>query len=499
MKGSYKLNQSQFDYIVNRCDAVLTEYSHGVSIAGIAWLHVLNSHPANQAKYIHVFYKRSIGQLVTGFASRLFAICTDIFLSAFANNGNRRMPSPIDILFISHLVNADAKPEDPDFYFRELPAYLRSVHYTTAVALMQHTKELKSWSRPVTGEGVVKCMIPRRLGLGNELALTGKAVRTWFLFMQKSFRAKDKTGKKFFSELAWNAFSIDTLRASRMYEVVRSMITETKCKTVVLTWEGHSWERLVCLAANTSANRVFTVGYQHTILFPSSHALKRSISAEYDPDLILTPGTITKDILVSSLPGMNIQEYGSPRITTRLQHDPSRTLQQACLVAPEGLMEENIRMFSFAVATARMVPQVSFVFRTHPTIKFKEVQEKDDRLLHLPENIVISSHADINKDIDRCGWVLYRSSSVSFVAALSGLRPICLQVKDELPNDPMYALSGWRLYVQEPGELAGIITSDMQKTASEIEMERQPAIAFSQAYMKPYDVRVFEQFITAGN
>ena len=125
MKRSYKLTQGQFEYIVEQADAVLREYKDNISIAGIAWLHVLNSHPVNQVKYVHVFNKRSVAGRIKIFFTTMFRVTADIFISVFSflieNRAYRNISSDTEVLIISHLVNAAAEKNDTDFYFRELP------------------------------------------------------------------------------------------------------------------------------------------------------------------------------------------------------------------------------------------------------------------------------------------------------------------------------------------------------------------------------------------
>lgn len=50
-------------------------------------------------------------------------------------------------------------------------------------------------------------------------------------------------------------------------------------------------------AARAINPEVQCIGYQHTVLFPRTHALKRPLGASFDPDAILTIGHVTGDIL----------------------------------------------------------------------------------------------------------------------------------------------------------------------------------------------------------
>jgi hypothetical protein len=499
MKRLYKLTQTQFDYVVEQADSVLREYKDNISIAGIAWLHVLNSHPANQVKYVHVFDKRSFAGSVKIFLSATFRVIADVFLSLFSSfgkNGVDKSISDTEVLIISHLVNASAQKNEPDFYFKELPEYLQSKGHQTTVALLNHTHGFKDWieanSKPV------KFVVPKRVAFREEIALLRRSLKTTAFFLKLGFSEKEPVKRSFLFELSLNVFSADTLRAFRIYGIVKQAISSANIRTLILTWEGHSWERLLCYAANTAGHKVTSIGYQHTILFPSSHALKRSIGDMYDPGIILTVGSVTKNIIASS-PGIGkskVQEYGSPRLQVNRTYIAAGSIRDGCLVAPEGLVNECIILFVFGIEAAKRLPDLDFVFRTHPSMHFADLQSKDDRLQQLPSNIIISSYKNIEDDFNRCSWLLYRSSSVSLFAILNGLRPVYLQLENELSIDPLYTLNSWRLNVNRPEELVSIIDHDRQTAEQEKEIEKTEAIVFCKTYMIPYELSVMEQLIS---
>jgi hypothetical protein len=495
MKRSYKLTQDQFDYIIEQADAVLKKYENNISVSGIAWLHVLNSHPANQVKYVHVFNKRNFAGSVSVFLSTAFRVVGDIFLSIFSFNGENRIEPDTDVLIISHLVNASAKKDDPDFYFNELPEHLQSKGYQTTVALLNHTRGFKGWSS--TNTKPVKFFIPRRLSFTREIGLLIQSLKAAIFFLKQAFSENDPIKRSFLFELSLNVFSVDTLRAFRIYGIVTKAISSTNVHTLILTWEGHSWERLLCYAANTAARKITSIGYQHTILFPSSHALKRSIGKMYDPYVILTVGSVTKNIIASS-PGaekIKVTEYGSPRLQANRTYKHKETIQNGCLVAPEGLVNECIILFVFGIETAKRMPDIDFVFRTHPSMKFSDLQAGDTRLQQLPGNVTISANKNIDDDFNKCSWLLYRSSSVALFAILNGLRPLYLQLENELSIDPLYTLHSWRLNVNRPDELISIIHKDRQTAMVEKAVEMKDAVEFCKTYMTPYQLPVIEQLL----
>ncbi|MEO8172118.1 MAG: hypothetical protein ABI581_03510 [Sediminibacterium sp.] len=507
MKGSYKLNQQQFEYIAEQSDAILEKYSSNIYVTGIAWLHVLNSHPANQVKYIHVFYKRSFLKKCVVFLVRAATILRDLFLSLFSFSSRqtsyKTIPEETEVLIMSHLVNAAHKQNDPDFYFQDLPSHLAKKGYSTSVALLNHVNGLIGWNDNLKNEKdkFFVCLLPSRLDFGDEFTMICRCLRSSLFFLRQSFLESDPVKKSFLSVLAANALSVDTLRAHRIRKAIQYMLSHTRCTVLAFTWEGHSWERLLCHASRNANRKIISIGYQHTILFPSSHALKRSMGNLYNPDVILTVGSVTKNIIESSFGSgkTEIKEYGSPRLTQQKKYQANVSIRNACLVAPEGLVQECIVLFMFGIEVAKLAPETHFIFRTHPTVHFTDLQLKDERLCNLPSNVIISTNKNIDDDFNRSSWLLYRSSSVSFFAIQNGLRPVYLQSENELSIDPLYKLNSWRFQVNKPGEMVSIIENDIHTEDTDRREEIKEAIVFSNEYMKPYDVDVFEAYIRNAN
>lgn len=505
MRRSYKLTQAQFEYIVEQADAVLREYADNINVTGIAWLHVLNSHPANQVKYVHVFNKRNVSQSVKIFFARMLAIAADLFLSIFTfsktTNAYKNTPSHTNVVIISHLVDASVKKNAPDFYFRELPEYLQSHGIQTTVALLNHTKGFKGWNVQggISKTDPVKCLIPRRLGFLTELAIVKQSFTSYIFFLKRALSEKEVVRRSFLTELARNTFSADTLRAFRIYRTIQYIINHTNNQVLAFTWEGHSWERLCCHAAKTAQRKIVSIAYQHTTLFPSSHALKRSIGNDYDPDVILTVGAVTRDIIQSAVSEkILVKEYGSPRLTAKAGYSVDGPVRNACLVAPEGLINECIILFTFGIEAARLLPDVDFIFRTHPSVHFRDLQTIDIRLQQLPSNVILSDRKKIEEDFDRCSWLLYRSSSVVFFSVLYGLRPLYLRMENELSNDPLFMLNTWRLILHEASQLVDVIDSDKQMLPGERSDRIKDAIAFCERYMMPYNMSVFQDLVNTA-
>jgi hypothetical protein len=188
MRELYKLTKEQFNFIVEQCDSVLEKHNCNNNVVGIAWLHVLNSHPDNQLKYVFVFNKRGFLKSAVGFMVRTFKIIADLFISIFSSLAQKpaykSIRADIDILILSHLVSTKSTNKDTDFYYQELPDYLHARSYRTAVALMDHTSRTNAWkdTSVQSTTGPIKFLTPRRLGFLKELSLFGRSLKTALFF-----------------------------------------------------------------------------------------------------------------------------------------------------------------------------------------------------------------------------------------------------------------------------------------------------------------------------
>jgi hypothetical protein len=494
MRKLYKLTEEEFSWITEHCDAVLAEAKGDKSILGIAWLHVLNSHIVNQSKYGNVFYPVTFSERLIRFMRRFIRVAGDLILSVpvFPVYPSVKRPEKA-VLFISHRINPALPRIEPDFYFKGLPALLKKNGYYPVIALLNHTRDNRRWLAENDSDGITRVLIPRRMDFLSEIKIFSTSLYAYIRFRSRADRENEIRTKRFFRELARQAFSEDTMRAFRVENYMRGLQKKIRAKTLTLTWEGHSWERMAA-ASVRDVMPVFVSGYQHTILYPGVHALRRSLGSTYDPDVLLTVGSITSALVKQSGAG-KIIEYGSPRISGEEKINIPDQLPNACLVAPEGLIPDNILLFGFAVKAAMLLPETLFIFRTYPGILFSDIQKMDDSLQNLPDNILISDYKNMYDDFARTRWILYRTTSVSLFAMRCGLRPLHLTQANEPVLDPLWMMDRWRFTVQSPAEFAKIIEKDLEQPGTLLAADREYAQQFSASYMKPVQYEVFEQLI----
>lgn len=461
----------------------------------VPWLHVLSEHPNNLPQYSWIFEQP--GPLaVAGRKLRRYAgiartlACSLIEPRSDAVFESPKFPARVDALFISHLVSDQVNAESADFYYGSLPEELASRGLKSLVALINHVPGKGSILRErLTRRGMAsRVVLPDWLTFKEEIRIVRRARNVASMLHEKAAYAETRFSRMVISEAMHHAVTGRTMDAMRLHDSVRRLCSRFRPRAVIVTWEGHAWERLAFCAAREIDPAVRCIGYQHTILFPRAHALKRSLGKEYDPDVILTVGDVNRNVLrkADALSGVIIMTYGSHR---RLAPPERRAPDSAtrCLVIPEGLESECLILFDFALAAAAHAPDIQFVLRTHPVLSFDWLVRHHPRLRDLPANVRVSDQAAITADFARCDWALYRGSSAAVHAVLAGVRPVYVERPGELPIDPLFAMKGWRHHVATVEAFGAVIAADRAAAPEDRHREWEPARAFCDRYAVPPD------------
>ena len=265
---------------------------------------------------------------------------------------------------------------------------------------------------------------------------------------------------------------------------VEALCAVVRPAVVVTMYEGHAWERCVFRGARRALPKIKCVAYQHTILRQTTHALRRSLGKALDPDVVMCMGEITRDELDAgrTLPHTRFIVAGTHRRQEDTSVPDAPVTRDVCLVLPEGISEEARFLFSFALETARMRPQTTFIFRSHPLLP---VEQGIAELLGdqpLPANVEASVGRPFEADLDRAGSILYRGSSTVLYGILRGLKAYYVNRIGELNLDPLYNLEHWRQNLTRPDQLADAMEADLTGPADERRREWEVAVSYSQRY-----------------
>lgn len=458
------LNKEQYQSLCRVCDSILTAPDSTIERVAIPWLHVIREHPVFMANYADLFRPEK-----AAFANlrkwrrglrRWLGCIRQILLSIRADGrmwfGPKELPGDIDVLFVSHLLNASHAGNDDDFYFGRLPYGIGAHGFSAALALINHSGlPAGNFADKWKDSAVQRVLLSDSLGLREELSLYRRLRKESFRLRKLARNDHPGLKRRVLVRASEEALSNWSLATLRMATQIASLAADLRPKAVVVIHEGHAWERVSLAAVRSVLPGVRCIGYQHAALFRLQHAIRRNLSAEYNPDHILAAGSVSKKHLESAagLNGIPVSVLGSNR---NLKKQPvgqtGYSVHPACLVMPEGYLSEYKTLFSFALACAEIAPQIRFVFRVHPILSFDAVKGQDKKFRELPKNVELSNMT-LEHDFSRCRWVLYRGSTAAVQATLCGVRPIYLELSGELTVDPLYELKDWRLVIRSPEEL----------------------------------------------
>ncbi len=492
------MKKNQYQDLCNICDDILFSLDSSKARISIPWLHILRPHPYLLKEYKNLFDEsgergkvffhifKEIKNILIWW--RLFLISLFCYKKAwFCSNSSL---DNADFLFISHLISSEQAGKSDDFYFGNLPLNLTKQGYKVVIVLINHTKKsnpshlASSW----VDADVSRVILSDILSISDEIQ-SRKLLR---LEAKKLFdlskAGNDHLKGKILHRASLEAYSNGSYRSLRIYKQIQNLVLELRPSMVVATYEGHSWERMAFSAAHDVNPRLTCVGYSHSAIFQHQHSIKRCLGKPYDPDKVVTSGSITFNELAKSFDTQKISVsiLGSCRNIEAVYKSSDRR-QQACLVLPEGILSECNELFSFSVSCARKMPWINFIWRLHPLIDVEQIKKYNPDFRDLPPNIKFSD-GKFSEDINQSRWAIYRGSTAIIQAAINGVQPIYLRLaNEELGIDPLFQFHNeWKYSIAQVEEFIAI-TENEDKNSSKVTVHKQEMIKYCGQYNLPLD------------
>ncbi len=501
-EASVDLNEDQYRELCEACDRVLLAPDSTIERIAIPWLHVIREHPVFLANYVGLFesanaVKVIIRQYFRGLQNwaawlRQFgrSLCSD----GQPWMGSKELPERIDVLFVSHLVNASHAGLSDDFYFGELPDELVKQGYIVVIALINHSGQqgallVNKWKE----SAVPRVIFSRSLGISEEVNLHRRLKNESFRLRKFARKETDSLFRKVLVRASQEALSNGSLTTLRMDKQIGELAAKLQPEVIVVTHEGHAWERVAFAAARREVSEVRCIGYQHAALFRLQHAIRRNLASRYNPDQILTAGTAAKAQLerVSGPEEITIAVLGSNRsfkgACPPIYEQAGRSDNLACLVLPEGIASECNLLFEFSLACAQLFPEIQFIWRLHPIVAFKSLIAHNSRLRNLPKNVVLSQ-VTLEEDAARSCWALYRGTTAIISTVMAGVRPIYLRLPGEMTIDPLYELEMWRNSIADVSDFKRAIQTDIDGCYGSLGSALRLAQGYCESCFLPPDV-----------
>jgi len=459
------VNEDQYQAICKACDELLKATDSTVERVATPWLHVIRPHPIYLEKYKEIFALKTAAW-VNRWARNLASALRHLG-KAFTSGGQLwfsvgELPQRSDVLLVSHLVNDSFTRQEGDFYYGRAASELAKEGLSTTIALINHTeKAAANLARSWCQAKVPRVIFAPVLNLTSEWSLYRRARTEARRLRSVAAKQASKLDRRVAERASLEAASSGAVSAMRLGEQIKALVARLQPRVIVITYEGHSWERIVFAAARAVSPGIRCIGYLHASLFNLQHAVQRKLAGEYNPEIILTSGRVSQTRLQKNpdLNGVRIETLGSNRSFARKAAHAGRTdmkKKSACLVLPEGIVSECNLLFGFSLECARAMPSMEFIWRLHPYMNHAVLTRENPLFIDLPSNITLSTDT-LAEDIASSHWVLYRGSTAIVQTAVSGVRPVYLHRAGEIPIDVLYEIAELHAKVIKPEDFKRLV------------------------------------------
>ncbi len=502
------MNEELYRSLCAACDRVLLAADSTIERVSIPWLHVVREHPIFIKNYNEILENKSDvkeairrwPRLIRNKVWWLFQLSKSIRSDGKLWHGPQVFDLQTDILLVSHLINFSHAGQSDDFYFGNLPNQLVKQGHNVVVALINYTGQpaTKLVTKWVDGS-VPRVILSGALGVKDELTLHDQLKKEAARLSQLALMESPGLFRRVLKRAAEEALSGGAHSTLRMSKEINALVSKMRPKLIVVTHEGHAWERIFFASARRAYSSVRCIGYQHAAVFRLQHALSRKLTSQYNPDHILTAGSISKFQLENApdLKGIPISILGSNRCLNRVKIIAERealamerydnSMGRVCLVIPEGTPSECQILFNFSLLCAQSCPEIQFIWRMHPILPFESLKSQNGNFQNMPINITISRQT-IEEDIARSRWALYRGSTAIIQAVVAGLRPIYLAIPDELTIDPLHEVGAGRVIVKSVAEFHEAILLDHDVPKTQLGLEFQKTQKYCENFFTPFNL-----------
>ncbi len=333
-----------------------------------------------------------------------------------------------DILFIGHLTNAEHLSSRYDMYYGYLPELCAGEGLSVQRLWINQTRKELTADECKNVPDIP--ILSRRMSMADELGMFFRLCWDAIRILRESnigldiedSSASEVRRHKWF--IAATHMGHRTMSALRIASQLANLIQQTRPRVVLFTYEGQSWERVLCKLVHDQMQDVYMVGYQHSVLTPGLRNIDVRLGAGCDPDHILTAGRVTRAILLdqSHFNANEIDVLGSPK-AINVENVKAQLFSGTVLGVPEGQLSEIRIISEWLLAGARANRDVKFVLRLHPLTNKTEVLKHCPDLKWAPKNFQISV-SSLQEDLEAASWLLYRGSSILLNALVKHIRPI---------------------------------------------------------------------------
>jgi hypothetical protein len=403
-----------------------------------------------------------------------------------------------DVILVSHLVSSTQLKVKDDLYFGSMPSELKNAGFKVLVVMIDQraNKDCIESDRHIRQNDKDLIFLGWRMSFRYLL-------RSYILFFREflglfyyAIFAKKNTEKKILFNSAMDCL-INGPGTLLIADQVACLVANFKTKFLITTFEGHTYEKLIFARSRDANPNLYCMGYQHATLFYLQHGIKRQLRKEYQPDMVLASGVISKREFDTLNRNWRTLLLGSKR-AGNLSRDSKRNSRfNTCLVLPEATESEVFKLFNYSLVCAKKFKNIRFIWRLHPAFSLDRLRALDMRFDQLPSNIKFSN-TTLKEDALVSDIALYRGSSSIIEAVTSGAAPVYLSMKNEISINPLYQDGAAYLSVSDISDFKTVLDLTYQKDESKIKLIKKRAVDHCLQIFTPLQVKPLLDFMKSN-
>ena len=230
------------------------------------------------------------------------------------------------------------------------------------------------------------------------------------------------------------------------------------------------------------------IGYQHAPVVKYQNTIFKDFTYNYNPDIILTSGSITKNIFNKHFKNKKILEFGSNKISINKKKKLKDKKQLTILVLPEGIESECASLYNFAFNAAQKMRKINFIVRFHPLIDLNLLKKKYPLFKIKNKNIIFSNNS-LEKDISKSKFVIYRGTSAVLNCVINHIYPIYLKEGNSLSVNILHTQKKNISEIKSFKDFKAIIVNENKHKVSNF------LIFFSKKYFSKMNFNILKKFI----
>jgi hypothetical protein len=203
---------------------------------------------------------------------------------------------------------------------------------------------------------------------------------------------------------------------------VQKYCIKNNLRTLIITFEGHSYEQYVIEEINKNQPKLSFVLYQHSPIVKDHFGVEYFLKTNSRELIILTTGSCFEMEFKNFSTIPKYQIFGSSKADTNFV-DSVENFKTQILFAPEGTAAATISFLKLINYLASKSPELLFSIRLHPNLKRNLIVHFLMRKLDTKGNFIVSTFP-LSEDLAISKFVFYRSSAVGVQALMSYAFPV---------------------------------------------------------------------------